>query len=65
MHGELVSPMIFFGVDYWTRRKPVYPLLEQLAAGKQYADLLFISDDVDEIIERLVSHPPLPFCPPT
>ncbi|MCA9668785.1 MAG: hypothetical protein KC503_24495 [Myxococcales bacterium] len=58
---ELVSPMIFYGVKYWTETKPVYPLLENLARGKQYADLLFISDDVDEIVARLVEHPPVPY----
>ena len=29
----VVSPMVFLGTHYWTREKPVYPLLTALAAG--------------------------------
>lgn len=58
---HVVSPMVFFGRDYWTRKKPVYPLLQQLAAGKQYAEMLSISDDADEIAAFIMDHPPVPY----
>ncbi|KIG15816.1 hypothetical protein DB30_05234 [Enhygromyxa salina] len=51
-----VSPMVFLGKKYWTEDKPVYPLLEKLAAGHDYARWLFISDDVDEIVEHLKAY---------
>ena len=41
------SPMIFLGTRYWQHTKPVYPLLQQLAAGEAYP-LLCITDSIDE-----------------
>ena len=49
----VVSPMIFLDKKYWTEKKPVYPILEQLAQGQDYAKYLFITDDIDEVVERL------------
>jgi len=54
-----ISPMVFFGEDYWTEEKPVYPLLQQLAAGHTYAELLAISDDAPSIVGFIASHEPL------
>jgi len=54
-----ISPMVFFGEDYWTEEKPVYPLLQQLAAGHTYAELLAISDDAPSIVDFIASHEPL------
>ncbi len=65
-YGSLgtVSPMVFLGVDYWTRVKPVYPLLETLAAGRPYAGLLAVVDDAETAVEFLAGHPPLEVAPP-
>ena len=49
------SPMVFLGEEYWTVRKPVYPLLQQLAAGHTYASHLSISDDPDDVVTRIAS----------
>lgn len=49
----IVSPMIFFGEDYWKRTKPVYPLLVELAAGHDYSRYLGITDDRQEILTQL------------
>ncbi len=58
---ELVSPMVFLGRRYWTEEKPVYPLLEGLAAGRQYAGLLAITDEVDEAVDFIAGHPPVKY----
>ncbi len=51
------SPMIFFGKSYWTEEIPIYPLLTALqekgALGKHVC--LFISDEIDEIIDYLIT----------
>jgi predicted Rossmann-fold nucleotide-binding protein len=49
----VVSPMVFIGRHYWTEDKPVYPLLEQLARGRDYARWLSITDDVDEAVAAI------------
>ena len=51
----VVSPMIFFGTEYRTTSKPVYPLLDQLAQGHDYHALLSIEDDVDTIADKLLT----------
>jgi predicted Rossmann-fold nucleotide-binding protein len=58
---EMVSPMVFLDRVYWTETKPVYPLLRELAQGRQYADLLTAVDEVDEAVEFLTSHPPVKY----
>ncbi len=52
VHG-VVSPMIFFGESYWKSTKPVYGLLSQLAAGREYAQWLSITDDPNEVVRRI------------
>ncbi len=49
----VVSPMIFLGREFWTRTRPIYPLLEQLAQGQEYARYLRITDSLEEIIQAL------------
>ncbi len=53
------SPMIFLGTRYWQHTKPVYPLLQQLAAGEPYRDMLCITDSVDEAVDRLKAFKPV------
>jgi predicted Rossmann-fold nucleotide-binding protein len=50
---DVSSPMIMFGEDFWTREKPVYPLLKQLADEHDYGALISISDSREEIIKSL------------
>ncbi|HZI07665.1 MAG TPA: hypothetical protein VEZ71_26850 [Archangium sp.] len=50
----VVSPMIFLGQDFWTRTRPVYPLLEHLARGQDYARYLLLTDSRERIIQALV-----------
>ena len=42
---DVVSPMVLFGEDYWQRQKPVFPLLQALAADRDYARWIHITDD--------------------
>lgn len=51
-----VSPMILFGTEHWTKKRPVWPLIEAVARGRAYGELLALTDDEDEIIERLVRY---------
>ena len=55
------SPMLFLGVDFWTREMPVYPLLQDLLARGKYKNLILgLSDDIEEISSRLLAFRPPP-----
>ena len=54
------SPMIFLGQRYWEHTKPVYPLLQRLAGGEAYGELLTITDDVGVAVERIRAFSPIP-----
>lgn len=55
------SPMILFGVDHWTNVRPVWPLLKSVATGLPYGELLALTDDSDEILNRLRDFTPVKF----
>lgn len=55
----VVSPMVFLGTHYWTHEKPVYPLINALAAGHAYASMLTLCDDVDEALRFIIEHEPI------
>ncbi len=57
----MVSPMIFYDRDFWTEKKPIYPLIQQLAEGHRYGKLLALADDVDEALEAVRRLEPIPW----
>ena len=52
---EHASPMVFFGKQFWTQQKPVYPLLRKIASQRDYDQLIFISDDRNEVMDHIVA----------
>ncbi len=50
----VVSPMIFLGQEFWTRTRPVFPLLEHLAKGQEYARYLLLTDSKERIVQALM-----------
>ncbi|MFN3429884.1 MAG: LOG family protein [Candidatus Sericytochromatia bacterium] len=61
--GDCFSPMVFYGVDFWTRALPVRPLLEALfrtdpARAAEFATQVLFTDDVAEIVAFLASRAP-------
>ena len=52
----VVSPMIFLDEQFWTKTKPVFPLLKQLAEGKDYARFLSITDDVQVMVRQIMDY---------
>ncbi|MBR1677986.1 MAG: hypothetical protein IJ701_00840 [Bacteroidales bacterium] len=50
------SPMVFLGKEYYTREMPVYPLLGDLLSRGKYRDLLLsITDDENEVVDRILA----------
>lgn len=56
---DVISPMVFLGEKRYKEDTMLYPCLEQLAEGRAYADYLFCSDDVGEIVDFIKDHPPI------
>lgn len=54
------SPMVFLGTHRYQIETLIFPLLKQLAHGRTYADLLYISDVPEQIVSFLEQHPPIP-----
>ena len=50
------SPMVFLGVDFFSRKAPVYPLLQALMENSLYKNLLlYITDSTDEAVDAIMS----------
>ena len=50
------SPMVFLGKKFWSEELPVYPLLQQLLEAGKYKNLLLtLTDDIDEVIDVLLT----------
>ncbi len=56
----VASPMVFMDQDYWTKEKPIYPIMRQLAEGYDYHDLIAIFDEVEPIVEFIEANKPIP-----
>ncbi|MEO0733136.1 MAG: hypothetical protein AAFZ52_09895 [Bacteroidota bacterium] len=55
---DYVSPMVFLGTERYAHQTQLFPLLEELAAGRAYADYLYLTDEPAAVIEFLRAHPP-------
>ena len=55
---DFVSPMVFLGRKRYQIDTMIYPMLRQLAYGKEYFDYLYITDTPAEVIDFLEAHPP-------
>jgi len=53
------SPMVFLNSEYWTKEKPIYPMIKQLAKGHDYEELIAIFDDVDSVVNYIENNKPI------
>jgi predicted Rossmann-fold nucleotide-binding protein len=53
-----ISPMVFLGKQRYIQDTMLYPCLKQLAEGREYSNYLFCSDEVDEVVSFIETHPP-------
>jgi len=54
------SPMIFLGKQRYEIDTMIFPLLKQLSHGQVYHDLLYLTDEPEEVLQFLQAHPPIP-----
>jgi predicted Rossmann-fold nucleotide-binding protein len=55
---RFVSPMILFGVEHWTKVRPVWNLMQTVTQNQRYQELLTLTDDAEETIEQIVRYNP-------
>lgn len=53
------SPMVFLGRKRYQVDTMIYPLLRQLAWGKDYFEMLHITDEPTDVLDFLQKHPPI------
>lgn len=53
------SPMIFFSKKRYAEDTALYSTLHQLAKGMRYKDLLFLTDEPEEVVRLIKNHPPV------
>jgi predicted Rossmann-fold nucleotide-binding protein len=54
------SPMVFLGTKQYQTDAAVYPLVQSVAKGRDYANFLAITDEPNDIVAFLQTHPPKP-----
>lgn len=55
---EVVSPMVMFGSEHWTRTLPVWPLLEAMSKARPWGRSIALCDTADEVLASIAAHPP-------
>ncbi len=50
------SPMVLLGTAYWTETLPVWSLLDALSSGREYRELVILTDDEDEAVDAIRTH---------
>jgi predicted Rossmann-fold nucleotide-binding protein len=60
----LISPMVMLGIEHWTERLPVWPLLQAMSAKRPWGGLIGLCDRGDEALRFILDHPPVPSKPP-
>lgn len=56
---EVISPMVMFGVEYWTKTLPVWPLLQAMSAGRAWGRSIALCDRGHEVAQFIADHPPI------
>lgn len=55
---EVMSPMVLLGVDHWTHKLPVWPLLRAMSEGRPWGELVRLCDRGAEAAAFIRQHPP-------
>jgi len=55
---DYISPMIFLSKKRYEIDTLIFPLLKQLSYGRDFADMLFLTDEPNEVLTFLKQNPP-------
>jgi hypothetical protein len=51
--------MVLLGRRFWQQQRPVHPLIETLAVNTDWGKHIACVDNVDEVVQFIVEHPPV------
>lgn len=54
----VISPMVFLGKDYWTKKLPAYDLILRVSKGREYEKMITLTDSIDEAADFINNNPP-------
>ncbi|MFV0505512.1 MAG: LOG family protein [Bacteroidales bacterium] len=57
-HKKHVSPMILFGIKRWSEELPLWNLISKAAEGTVYSELLCLTENQQEILDRISAYNP-------
>ncbi len=50
--------MILLGIDFWTRQRPVWPLLLSMSQSQQWGEHVAITDSEADVVRRITEFTP-------
>lgn len=53
-----ISPMVFLGRERYESQTQLWPIIQDLAKGREYAEMLMLTDFATEAADFIESHPP-------
>ncbi len=56
---DFISPMVFYGEEYYNQKLPVMPLIKNLSKNKDYNNFILNTDDQEKILEFITNKPPI------
>ncbi len=59
-YGSLgtISPMVFLGTERYVETSSLWSVAQELAAGKKYAEMQYLTDEANEAVRFIERHPP-------
>lgn len=62
-YGSLgsISPMVFLGRDRYKQQTRLWQTITELADGRDYANMLCLTDEPTEVVDFIQAHPPLAY----
>jgi hypothetical protein len=56
--------MILFGIDAWTKDRPLWDFMQKVTKNRPYGELLRLTESIDEVVDSIVSYQPKDYCFP-
>lgn len=55
---KYISPMILFGVEHWTKKRPLWEFMQIISKDQPCSELLYLTEDADDVVKKIISYNP-------